>query len=81
MNERLVWQKLTRLGHPYVQPLIAFFETEASYCFIVKNIESDACALSVVMKSAPLPDEVIRLMSAQLSVVFGLGLNGINSHK
>jgi len=56
MNERLVWQKLS--GHPYILPLVAFFETEATYCFIAKDIDEGACALSVVLKSAPLPDEV-----------------------
>lgn len=65
MNERLAWQRLSH--HPYVLPLLGFFETEASYAFVTPNLQG-ACALSTVLRSAPLPDEAIRVMSAQLAL-------------
>ncbi|RWS03630.1 putative AGC/PKA protein kinase-like protein, partial [Dinothrombium tinctorium] len=64
MNERLSWQKVTK--HKYILPLQAFFETEACYCFISNYV--DACSLSVVIKSAPLQEEVVKVLSGQLAI-------------
>jgi serine/threonine protein kinase len=75
MNERLVWQKVS--GHPYTISLKGFFETEAAYCFVTQNIR-DAVSLSVVIKSAPLPEEVVKYLSGQFVVALNyLHLKGI----
>ncbi|RWS22717.1 serine/threonine protein kinase-like protein [Leptotrombidium deliense] len=63
MNERLCWQKVN--GYPYILPLQTFIETEATYAFIASPVE--ACCLSVVIKSAPLLEEVVKVLSAQLA--------------
>lgn len=65
MNERLVWQKVS--AHPYIISLKGFFETEAAYCFVTQYI-SDAVSLSVVIKSAPLPEDVVKFLSGQLVI-------------
>jgi len=75
MNERLVWQKVS--GHPYTISLKGFFETEAAYCFVTQLI-NDAVSMSVVIKSAPLPEEVVKFLSGQLVIAVNyLHRNGI----
>ena len=75
MNERLVWQKVS--SHTNTIALKGFFETEAAYCFVAEHIK-DAVSLSVVTKSAPLPEEVVKYLSGQLAVVLNhLHSNGI----
>lgn len=75
MNERLVWQKVS--SHPYTLALKGFFETEAAYCFVTEPI-GGSVSLSVVTKSAPLPQEVVKYLSAQLAVAVNhLHVNGI----
>ncbi|CAG2109506.1 unnamed protein product, partial [Medioppia subpectinata] len=65
MNERLAWQKVS--GHQYTAGLKGFFETEAAYCFVSEHIR-DAVSLSVVIKSAPLPTEVVKYLAGQLAI-------------
>ena len=75
MNERLVWQKVS--PHPYTLALKGFFETEAAYCFVTEHIRG-LVSLSVVTKSAPLPEEGVKYLSGQLAVALNhLHVNGI----
>ena len=69
MNERLVWQKVS--PHPYTTALKGFFETEAAYCFVSEHIR-DAVSLNVVIKSAPLPEEVVKYLMAELAIALNV---------
>ena len=69
MNERLIWQKLST--EQYILPLLGFFETQACYGFVSVYTPS-CCSLSFMAKSAPLPKEVIGLISAQIVLIMEL---------
>jgi len=84
MNERLAWQRATdssgatnSTSCPFILPLMGFFETEATYCFVAQYMP-DATSLSLVAKSAPLAEDAIKILSAQLALAVNhLHANGI----
>lgn len=84
MNERLAWQRATdssgvtnATSCPFILPLMGFFETEATYCFVAQYMP-DATSLSLVARSAPLAEDAIKILSAQLALAVNhLHTNGI----
>lgn len=74
MNERFVWQKLTSENSPGILPLLGFFETEATYCFVSDPIDDFTTLSSVLFSAAPLSSEVCKIISGQIAVA----LNGIH---
>ena len=73
MKQRLVWQKAS--GSPLIMPLKDFFETESAYCFVGEFIP-DVVSLNVVMKSAPLQEDVVKVLSGQIAT----GLNHLHKN-